>query len=190
MLRQSFLYFSLFAVTRKVLLYEENFTVSSKAWNRIAEVNKTEGFSNAKRALRLAIESGGCHGYLYKFSFEELSNVDSQEDITLKPSDSVSFSDKSVEPSDSLPQLVVDKHSLKKLQNATIDFHSELKGSAFVVVGNELVDQSCACAMSFSIKKKKSAQSNRSGSHHSLSTENVPKAAGSTVRQATPISRR
>lgn len=40
------------------------------------------------------------------------------------------------------------------MQNATIDYHSELKGAAFVVIGNELIDQSCACAMSFSLKSK------------------------------------
>lgn len=135
-------------------VYGKNFSVSCNAWKRISEVNKNEGFSNSDRLLRLAIESGGCHGYLYKFSFENLNKFDPEEDIKLTSAE-CGVPTAEVSDSELPPQFALDKHSLSKLQNATIDFHSELKGSAFVVVGNELVDQSCACAMSFSIRKNK-----------------------------------
>lgn len=151
-------------------LYAKHFSVSPRVWKRISEVNQREGFPNAKRILRLAIESGGCHGYLYKFSFDSEDNLNSLEDIRISAPLSSSVSEgsfcatskSSLEDLNDSPQLVIDKHTLEKLQNATIDFHSELKGSAFVVVGNELVDQSCACAMSFSVRKKKSALNNNS----------------------------
>lgn len=123
--------------------YGKNFSVSNTAWDRIAEVNQQEGYTNRDRTLRLSIESGGCHGYLYKFSFENASAVDEGEDVTVVKSEETDA-----------PRFTVDKYSIGKLQNATVDFYTELKGSAFVVVGNELVDQSCACAMSFSVKKK------------------------------------
>lgn len=153
-------------------LYAKYFSVSPRVWKRISEVNQREGYLNKKRILRLAIESGGCHGYLYKFSFDAVECVDAEDDIKICASPhfcdetfaSPGLSSSSLEKMDDPPQLVVDKHTLLKLQNATIDFHSELKGSAFVVVGNELVDQSCACAMSFSVRKKKSSEND---SHHS-----------------------
>lgn len=163
MFRNSF--FSRVTVPVGQNLYAKYFSVSPRVWKRISEVNQREGYLNRKRILRLAIESGGCHGYLYKFSFDAAECVDSEDDIRICPSPhscnescaSSFFSSSSLEKMDDRPQLVVDKHTLRKLQNATIDFHSELKGSAFVVVGNELVDQSCACAMSFSVRKKKSS---------------------------------
>eukprot|EP00796_Vickermania_ingenoplastis_P005523 gene5523-3983_t len=136
--------------------YGRNFTVSQSAWKRIDEVNKTEGFSNNDRVLRLAIESGGCHGYLYKFAFEDVRKCDPKEDVTISAEETGDALWKSGSSPPSTPQVVLDRHSISKLQNAVIDFHSELKGSAFVVIGNELVDESCACAMSFSIKKNKS----------------------------------
>lgn len=162
MFRSSYLFFLATSIGSGV--YSKHFSVSPRVWSRISEVNQREGYNNGKRILRLAIESGGCHGYLYKFSFDDIERLDPVDDIKITgPSSSFGEEDSSsgssgLELEDSMdpPQLVLDKHTLEKLQNATIDFHSELKGSAFVVVGNELVDQSCACAMSFSVRKKKS----------------------------------
>lgn len=153
--------------------YGKNFSISSNAWKRISEVNKNEGFSNSDRLLRLAIESGGCHGYLYKFSFEDLNKLDPQEDIKLSSID-CGVPTSEVSDSEVPPQFALDKHSLSKLQNATIDFYSELKGSAFVVVGNELVDQSCACAMSFSLRKGKKEKPSPHSTFQSVSTKAKP----------------
>lgn len=175
--------FSLVRVAAAALsdYYGKNFVVSPNAWNRISEVNKSEGFPNDKRPLRLAIESGGCHGYLYKFTFDDISKFDPSEDVKVKASD-VEEAGGGVESSSASPEFVLDKFSLSKLQNAVVDFHSELKGSAFVVVGNELVDQSCACAMSFSIKKKK-----KNGAGSSAQVRSPVDRAGA---RATPISRK
>ncbi|CCW64854.1 unnamed protein product [Phytomonas sp. EM1] len=134
--------------------YGDKFTVSPRAWHRIAEKNKEEGFLNDKRCLRLAIDSGGCHGYLYKFSFDMIDSLNKEEDLLLKETDVVSRDDPNFTGADPPPQVVVDNISLGKLKKSLIDYYSELKGAAFVVVGNELVDQSCACALSFSLKPK------------------------------------
>lgn len=135
-------------------IYGKHFTVSPRTWRRITEINDAEGFANDERFLRLAIDAGGCHGYLYKFAFEPKSELNKDEDIVVKESDVAQPGDEGYSGAQPSPQLVVDRISLTKLEKAVLDYHSELKGSAFVVVGNELVDQSCACALSFSIRKK------------------------------------
>lgn len=92
--------------------------------------------------------------------------------------------------------MVVDKITVGKMVNAVVDYHRELKGAAFVVVGNELVDQSCACAMSFSLKRKPRAVSGRSSlsddkarSNRNNSSTGVPARSGG-VSVGTPIRRR
>ena len=56
--------------------------------------------------------------------------------------------------------MVIDTASLKSMEDAVLDYHVELKGSAFVVVGNALVNDECACKMSFSLAKPKRKLSN------------------------------
>lgn len=129
--------------------------VTARCWNRIRQINTrqkeielqenpTAQFDWLK--LRLSIESGGCRGFMYKFQFEN-ELIDPEEDVVLEaPPDEnkVALSPPA--------ELVVDKISLGKMKGATIDYHSELKGSAFVVVGNELMDESCSCGQSFNLK--------------------------------------
>ena len=138
---------------------EVNF--SDRAWKRVAAVNAMEGHDNRRRFLRMSIVPGGCQGFSYQFEFDQ--ELDPEEDIVFE-NDSVpqpptinADGDEVAAPAGAVTssRIVVDKESLKKLQGATIDYHSELKGSAFVVVGNELVDTACACAASFSLQKKK-----------------------------------
>ncbi|KPA86041.1 putative mitochondrial hypothetical protein [Leptomonas pyrrhocoris] len=144
--------------------YGKNFTVTPRTWEQINKKNREEGFANDARYLRLAIDSGGCHGYLYKFSFEPASQFVKDEDVMITEADAVSpTGEEAFTGAQPSPRVVVDTLSVSKLDKATLDFHSELKGSAFVVVGNELVDQSCACAMSFSLKKKQSHGSASAG---------------------------
>lgn len=151
MYRRTFTAFSLPALAS---VYGKSFSVSSRAWQQIVEKNEQEGFPNDKRCLRLAIDSGGCHGFLYKFSFEPISELDPEEDLLVRETDIVGADSEEATGASPPPAVVVDTVSLEKLEQAVLDYHSELKGSAFVVVGNELVDQSCACALSFSIRKK------------------------------------
>ncbi|RNF16818.1 uncharacterized protein Tco025E_05398 [Trypanosoma conorhini] len=156
MLRRSWL---LFCVPPLSAVYGSNFSVSGRVWRRISEKNAEEGFSNDQRFLRLAIDSGGCHGYKYNFSLEENAALVPEEDVVVAETDVAPAGAVDGSGAQPPPRVVVDKHSLAKLQAAVIDFHSELKGAAFVVVGNELVDESCACAMSFSIKKRQPQRS-------------------------------
>ena len=155
-------------------------TVSPRCFSRVALVNEKEGHSNALRYLRLEIESGGCSGFVYKFKFDT-DPIDPIDDIVFTESgriqeesptsaaitsikenvgDGVICDVTNSLSSSSSPTLltltsrvVVDKGTLEKLDDAVLDYFSELKGSAFVVVGNQLVDHACACKQSFSMKK-------------------------------------
>lgn len=178
--------------------YGKNCTVSPRAWQRIHEVNAAECFQNETRYLRLAIDSGGCHGYLYKFEFEPISKFDAAEDVLFKATDAeVQARWETLQANDSRdaavapippdafahsppPQMVIDRHSIEKLEGAVVDYHSELKGSAFVVVGNELVDQSCACALSFSIKKRPKRDATGVRATHTNNRDPQPASQGST----------
>ena len=133
-------------------VYGSFFTVSPRCWDRIATKNVQDGQPNSKRYLRLAIESGGCHGFIYKFEFIDAKSVDADEDIVCQESE-FNPEGPARRGGGEAAVFVIDEATAKLLKNAVIDFHTELKGSAFVVVGNELVDQSCACALSFSVKK-------------------------------------
>ncbi|KAK7198168.1 Iron-sulfur assembly protein 2 [Novymonas esmeraldas] len=181
--------------------YGKSFSISPRTWAQISWKNNEEGFSNDARYLRLAIDSGGCHGYLYKFSFETNTDFNREEDIAIAETDAVAPDDASFSGAQPSPRVVVDTLSASKLENATLDYHSELKGSAFVVVGNELVDQSCACAMSFSLKKKtrspssaaSGASAGRGRAGHTDSAAAATEAAasaGPSASQARPITRR
>lgn len=152
-----------------------NVSVSQRCFDNIKRVNRLEGLSCSDRFLRLSIESGGCQGFSYKFDFDtEVNDAkgieksraagkdvdDAEEDDvadirfypTISTSDEEAIAAAKEEAEKNVPFVVVDTETLKKLERATLDYHSELKGSAFVVIGNELVDHSCACAMSFAIK--------------------------------------
>jgi iron-sulfur cluster assembly accessory protein len=140
--------FARLCLSPSVGAYAATVTFTDRAWQRVAQVNRTEGVPS-ERALRMAIEPGGCQGFSYKFEFD--NDIDTEEDVVFENT-------KVGVTGDQLSRIVIDRGSLEKLQGATIDYHSELKGSAFVVVGNELVDQACACAASFSIQRKKTPQ--------------------------------
>merc|ERR1711991_24533 len=111
--------------------------------------------------MGMSIVPGGCQGFSYQFEFDK--EIDEEEDVIFEntavpaPPTINENGDEVPAPADAktVSRIVIDEESLKKLQGAVIDYHSELKGSAFVVVGNELVDQSCACAMSFSLQSDK-----------------------------------
>ena len=144
--------------------------VSDRCADRIAAVNQVEKWVPT-RPLRLQVVTGGCQGFSYEFHFDEKGfNPDKDVEIfspnTPRRNTDTSSSD---EASTQERRLIVDwAKTLPKLKGATVDYHMELKGAAFRVMGNEVVDQACACGQSFSmiqamkaeqaIKKEKEAR--------------------------------
>jgi iron-sulfur cluster insertion protein len=95
---------------------------------------------NPALKLRAFITGGGCSGFQYGFTFDELV----QEDDTVI--------EQTVALVDAKPQtvlLLVDPMSFQYLAGATIDYKEDLDGARFVII-NPNAKTTCGCGSSFS----------------------------------------
>ncbi|MFM2357105.1 MAG: hypothetical protein RLZZ528_2841 [Pseudomonadota bacterium] len=102
--------------------------VTPRAFARLAAINATTGEA---RALRVAVEGGGCSGFQYDIRLDDPA----PDDLVLEGGGQ---------------RVLVDSVSLPFLANATIDFTEELIGARFVIE-NPNATSSCGCGTSFSI---------------------------------------
>ena len=102
--------------------------VTNRAFNRLAEINAT--LKNPK-ALRVAVEGGGCSGFQYLIELGQ-------------PKDDDLILEKSGE------KVLIDSVSLPFLTNAIIDFSDEIIGARFII-NNPIATSSCGCGTSFSL---------------------------------------
>ena len=102
--------------------------VTDRAYARLAEIAAMTG---APRALRVAVEGGGCSGFQYDIKLDDPGS----DDLVLEKDGQ---------------RVLVDTVSLPFLQNAVIDFTDELIGARFVV-NNPNATSSCGCGTSFSV---------------------------------------
>ena len=96
--------------------------------------------SNPNLALRVTVESGGCHGFQYLMSLTNTSSISPEDDTIFESSDY------------SGAKVVMDEPSLELLKGSKVDFTMELIGSQFKIVGNPAATSSCGCGTSFDIK--------------------------------------
>ena len=101
--------------------------VTDRAFARLAEI----GASTEGKALRVAVEGGGCSGFQYEIALDDPA----EDDLVLEGGGE---------------KVVVDSVSLPFLADATIDFSEELIGARFVIE-NPNATSSCGCGTSFSI---------------------------------------
>lgn len=102
--------------------------VTDRAFARLAEIAQTTGEA---RALRVAVEGGGCSGFQYDIRLDEPGT----DDLVLEKDGQ---------------KVLVDAVSLPFLANAVIDFTEELIGARFVIE-NPNASSSCGCGTSFSM---------------------------------------
>lgn len=96
--------------------------------------------SNPDLALRVTVESGGCHGFQYLMSLTNTSAISPEDDTLFESSDCLGA------------KVVMDEPSLELLKGSKVDFTMELIGSQFKIVGNPAATSSCGCGTSFDIK--------------------------------------
>jgi iron-sulfur cluster assembly accessory protein len=101
--------------------------VTPRAFERLAEI----GAGDQGKALRVAVEGGGCSGFQYQIVLDEPA----AGDLILEGAGQ---------------KVVVDEVSLPFLENAVIDFTEELVGSRFTIE-NPNAASSCGCGVSFSM---------------------------------------
>lgn len=96
--------------------------------------------NNPSLALRVTVESGGCHGFQYLMSLTNMSAISADDDTVFEASNG------------SGARVVMDEPSLELLKGSKVDFTMELIGSQFKIVGNPAATSSCGCGTSFDIK--------------------------------------
>ena len=101
--------------------------VTDRAFARLSEI----GAGDDGKALRVAVEGGGCSGFQYEIALDDPKD----DDLILEGSGQ---------------KVVVDAVSLPFLSNAVIDFTEELIGARFVIE-NPNATSSCGCGTSFSM---------------------------------------
>ena len=94
--------------------------------------------SNPDLALRVTVESGGCHGFQYLMSLTNMSDVSQSDDSVFEGRDGT--------------RVVLDEPSLELLKGSKVDYSMELIGSQFKIVGNPRAESSCGCGSSFDVK--------------------------------------
>jgi len=99
------------------------------AANKVKLLIDEEG--NADLKLRVFVSGGGCSGFQYGFTFDEVVN----EDDTVMTKNGV--------------QLLVDPMSFPYLVGAEIDYQENLDGAQFVIK-NPNATTTCGCGSSFS----------------------------------------
>lgn len=104
---------------------------AAKVWELIEE----EGNFDLK--LRVYVTGGGCSGFQYGFSFDELVNADDTIVTQQAP-----VLGKTV-------QLLVDPLSLQYLMGAEIDYKEDIEGAQFII-RNPNAKTTCGCGSSFS----------------------------------------
>ena len=102
-------------------------TVTPRAFERLTEI----GAAAQGKALRVAVEGGGCSGFQYEISLDDPDG----EDLVLESAGE---------------KVVVDQVSLPFLSGAVIDFSEELIGARFII-DNPNATSSCGCGTSFSM---------------------------------------
>jgi len=101
--------------------------VTERAFSRLSEI----GAAAQGKALRVAVEGGGCSGFQYDIALDEPKD----DDLVLTGAGET---------------VVIDTVSLPFLAGATIDFTDELIGARFAI-NNPNATSSCGCGTSFSL---------------------------------------
>ncbi|KAF2107899.1 hypothetical protein BDV96DRAFT_616654 [Lophiotrema nucula] len=117
-------------------------SLSPRAAHRLSKIASAD--QNPNSALRITIESGGCHGFQYLMNLVDLNKMPAAED------DTVFEGPPGVDGM--APKVVIDESSLELLSGSTVDYTMELIGSQFKVTGIPGATSSCGCGTSFDIK--------------------------------------
>ncbi len=106
------------------------FVFTESAAAKVADLIAEE--RNPDLKLRVFVQGGGCSGFSYGFTFDEIAN----EDDTTITKNGVS--------------LLIDAMSYQYLAGAEIDYKDDLDGAQFIIKNNPGATSTCGCGSSFS----------------------------------------
>jgi iron-sulfur cluster assembly protein len=107
-------------------------TITERAAEKVKELMEAENDPNL-RALRVAVEGGGCSGFQYALGFD---TAPEENDETWEYHG---------------VRVIVDRHSLPYLTGASVDYIDGLMGAGFQI-DNPNVVAACGCGSSFQAK--------------------------------------
>lgn len=113
---------------------EDTIVITDSVIQKVNDLILEEGQPELK--LRIFVQGGGCSGFQYGFTFDEIANED---DFTFDKK----FNENKV-------SFLVDSMSFQYLQGATIDYVEDLQGAQFVIK-NPNATTTCGCGSSFSV---------------------------------------
>lgn len=105
-------------------------TITESARNKITDIIAEE--NNPDMKLRMFVQGGGCSGFSYGFTLDEVKNEDDFEFEA------------------GVTSVLVDAMSAQYLQGAEIDYKDDLMGSSFSIK-NPNATTTCGCGSSFSV---------------------------------------
>jgi iron-sulfur cluster insertion protein len=108
----------------------EQVLITDAAIAKIADLFAEEGNPNLK--LRTFVQGGGCSGFSYGFTFDEVVN----DDDFIIEKDSI--------------KLLIDAMSMQYLQGAEVDYKEDIMGAQFTIK-NPNAQSTCGCGSSFSV---------------------------------------
>ena len=106
------------------------FNFTDSAANKVKALIEEEG--NPELKLRVFVTGGGCSGFQYGFTFDEVTN----EDDMIMEKNGVT--------------LLVDPMSMQYMMGAEVDYTEGLEGAQFVIK-NPNATSTCGCGSSFSV---------------------------------------
>ncbi|KAI1757746.1 hypothetical protein F4782DRAFT_525559 [Xylaria castorea] len=152
--------------------------ITPRAANRLSQIMSKD--KNPHLALRIQVESGGCHGFQYLMSLTTLPSTGTSplepeqvaKEVTPSTTTASAPSPPALNEDDTIfafspdedageasspppltnPKIVLDIPSLELLKGSKVDYTMELIGSQFKIVDNPLASSSCGCGTSFDIK--------------------------------------
>jgi iron-sulfur cluster insertion protein len=108
----------------------EQVEITDRAIEKITDLLSEEANPNLK--LRTFVQGGGCSGFQYGFTFDEVQNDD--DFVIERPG----------------MTLLIDAMSMQYMLGATIDYKEELMGSSFTIK-NPNAQTTCGCGSSFAV---------------------------------------
>jgi iron-sulfur cluster insertion protein len=105
-------------------------TITESAANKIKEVCEEEGNPNLK--LRMFVQGGGCSGFQYGFTLDEMQ---AEDDFNIE-----SYG----------IHVLIDSMSAQYMGDAIVDYIEDIHGSQFTIK-NPNAQSTCGCGSSFSM---------------------------------------
>jgi iron-sulfur cluster insertion protein len=109
---------------------EQPITLTDTCYEKILDIIIDENNPNVK--LRVFVQGGGCSGFQYGFTLDEVQN----DDDFVVERDQI--------------KLLIDAMSYQYLIGSSIDYREDVMGSSFVIK-NPNATSSCGCGNSFSV---------------------------------------